>query len=81
MKLAYGQEYGTFSSKKIHSKFFILLFYAYDYMACTYICMCTIFIFPRSQKRVFDLLEVMLQMVVSHLVDAGNQTSVLCKSY
>jgi hypothetical protein len=34
----------------------------------------------RDQKRESDCLELELQMVVSHHVDAGNQTQVLCKS-
>jgi hypothetical protein len=33
----------------------------------------------RGQKRLLDLLKLDLGMVVSHLVDAGNQTWVLWK--
>ena len=34
----------------------------------------------RGQKRVLDHLELELQRVVNHHVDAGNQTQFLCKS-
>ena len=34
----------------------------------------------RNQKRSLDPLELELQMVVGHHVDAGNQNWVLCKS-
>ena len=33
-----------------------------------------------GQKRVLEPVELRLQMVVSHHVDAGNQSQVLCKS-
>jgi hypothetical protein len=41
-----------------------------------YVCLCAC----RGQQRPSNSLELELQMVVSHHMDTGNQTRVLCKS-
>lgn len=47
------------------------------YFMCVFACMCTMSVpgAHRDQKRVSNL-----QVIVSHWVDAENQTSILCKS-
>lgn len=51
----------------------VLCLYAYLYTMCMTNT-------QRHQKRVLDSLELNLQMVSSHHVDAGRQTRVFCKS-
>lgn len=46
-----------------------------------YVCVQHEYLLPaKAQKKVSDLLELELQMNVSHYVDAGNWTRVHCKS-
>lgn len=53
----------------------VYLFYMYKCLGCVYVHGNT-----RSQKRVLDLLELELQMVVSHYIGTTNKTQVLCEN-
>lgn len=57
-----------------------MLFYVCVF--CMHICMCSTDVLGvhGDHKKALDLLELELRMVVNHLVDAGGQICVLCKS-
>jgi len=50
------------------------------YVCIMYVCMCITCILGthESQERTLDVLELELQMVVSHHVGSGNKIPVLC---
>ena len=61
------------------------LIYVYGCFACTYICAPHVCLEPRKarrgiQQRTQGLLQLELQMVVSHHVDARNRTRIFYKS-
>jgi hypothetical protein len=51
---------------------FIIFFHVYGYFVWLYVCVPHVPCAYRGQKRVSDLMELELQISVSHHVDAGN---------
>lgn len=73
----------SYESAEVNSFFYYFMcmwmcVYLYVYEFFLRICLCTMY--ARVLKKVSDLLELELQMVISHRECAGNQTWVLGKS-
>lgn len=61
-------------------KMYLLLFYVYEGFAWMYVCTSPVYCAHRSQKRELDVLELELQVIVSHYADAGDWTWLPYKS-
>lgn len=62
---------------------YILILYFYVYVFCVHVNMYTVHILGVQllyKKRVLDILEMELRMLVNCYVGSGNGTQVLCKS-
>ena len=53
-------------------KMYLLLFYVYECFAWMYVCTSHVYCAHGSQKRELDVLELELQVIVSHYADAGD---------
>lgn len=61
-------------------KIFITLLYECEYFACIYVCASCTCLEPLEYIwKAFDPLEIVLKVVLSHHVNAGNQTQALQK--
>lgn len=65
----------------IYLKIFIFIFWVWMFCLCVCLCMMCAPGTDRDQKRMLDLLELKLQMVVCCCVDSKNRTWVLWKSF
>ena len=67
---------------KIAFEYLFILIYVYECFACIYVHIPCTFLVPKEVRRGhwLDPLKPELQVIGSHLVGAGNQTQVLCKS-